>query len=197
MAMSSLPTALARSSVTRLLALVACSLTLLYGANADGAIGATHGQSGQPAAAVSPQEESATLEQCVTSVVQAERAATFSGEMTAITGTARMAMRIDLQQQMPGDVSFHAVSAPGLGVWQRDSAPKVKVWKNIQDVTNLSAPAEYRALVRFRWLNAKGHVIKHAERLTPKCAQPASPPAGATPPSDASSTTSMAPLGSG
>jgi hypothetical protein len=177
--MPRLRTALPDSFAMRLLASMACSLALLCVANVGGALGATHGQSGLAAAAVAPQEESATLEQCVTSVVQAERAATFFGEMTAITGTARMAMRIDLQQRMPGDVSFHTVSASGLGVWQRDSAAKVKVWKSIQTVTNLSAPAVYRALVRFRWLNAKGHVIKHEERLTSKCAQPAAPPSEA------------------
>ena len=75
--------------------------------------------------------------------------------MTAIPGTARMAMRIDVQERMPGEALFHTVSAPGLGVW-RGSDPKVKVYKYLKQVTNLSSPASYRALVRFRWLNAKG-----------------------------------------
>lgn len=159
----------------RLLAWAACSLALLCLADPAGAIGATHGLSGQPGLPGSTQEESATLEGCVTSVVQAERSATFSGEMTAIAGTARMAMRVDVQERIPGEVLFHTISAPGPGVW-RVSEPRVKVYKYLKQVTNLSAPAAYRALVRFRWLNAKGHVIKHAERLTPRCAQPAAPP---------------------
>ena len=114
----------------------------------------------------------ATLEQCVTSPVQAERSATFTGEMTAVAGAARMAMRIDLEERAPGETEFHAVSASGLGVW-RWADPKVKVYKYLKQVSNLSSPASYRGFVRFRWISAKGHVIKRAERLTARCLQPA------------------------
>src|ERR1700724_2111130 len=103
---------------------------------------------------------------------QIERSATFSGEMTAVPGTARMAMRIEVLESAPGEVGFHAVAAPGLGVW-RDSDPRVKIYKYLKQVTNLSAPASYRALVRFRWMGAHGHVIKRAERITSRCEQPA------------------------
>jgi hypothetical protein len=115
---------------------------------------------------------SATVEECATTGAQTERAATFTGEMTAVTGTARMAMRIDVEQRVLGEETFHTVSAPGLGVW-RSADAKVKVYKYLKQVTNLSMPASYRGLVRFRWLNAKGRVIKRAERLTPRCLQPA------------------------
>jgi hypothetical protein len=30
--------------------------------------------------------------------------------------------------------------------------------------------------VRFRWLNARGHVIKRSEHYTPRCVQPAPAP---------------------
>jgi hypothetical protein len=86
-----------------------------------------------------------------------------------------MAMRIDVEERRPADALYHAVSAPGLGVW-RSSDPKVKVYKYLKQVTNLSSPASYRALVRFRWLGAKGHVLRRAERLTARCVQPAPPP---------------------
>ena len=127
--------------------------------------------------------------------MQAERSATFSGEMTAIADTAHMAMRVDVQQRLPGEARFHTVSAPGLGVW-RASDPKVKVYKYLKQVTNLSAPAVYRGLVRFRWLNAKGHVIKHSERLTITCAQPAAPRA-VVPPSPEVSSSSTSPIAAG
>jgi hypothetical protein len=130
-------------------------------------------QTGQSGTGADFSSASATLEQCVTAVTQAERSATFSGEMTAISGSARMAMRIDVQEQMPGEALFHTITAPGLGVW-RGSDPGVKTYKYLKQVTNLSAPAFYRAAVRFRWLNAKGHLIKAIERHTSKCAQPAS-----------------------
>ena len=123
---------------------------------------------------------SAQLEQCVTSSEQAERSATFSGEMTAIAGTARMAVRIDVQERTPEEVSFHTIAAPGLSVW-RSSDQKVKVYKYLKQVTNLSSPASYRAVVRFRWVNGRGRVIKHTERLTSRCLQPASPPVPAPP----------------
>jgi hypothetical protein len=117
----------------------------------------------------------ATVEQCATTGEQADRSATFSAEMTAIAGTARMAMRIEVQERLPGEELFHTVSAPGLGVW-RGSAPGVKIYQYVKQVTNLSSPATYRALVRFRWLNDKGSVVRRAERHTLQCVQPASVP---------------------
>jgi hypothetical protein len=117
---------------------------------------------------------SATVEQCVTSVTQAERMATFAGEMTALPGTAKMQMRIDVFERTLREPVFHVVIAPGLGVW-RTSAPGVKDYRYLKAVTNLSAPAYYRALVRFRWLNAKGRLIEADELRTPKCLEPAAP----------------------
>jgi hypothetical protein len=127
---------------------------------------------------------SATLVQCVTSVEQAERSATFAGEMTLVPGTIRMAMRVDIEKRTPGEASFHLVSAPGLGVW-RSSEAKVKVYRYLKQVTNLEPPALYRAVVHFRWLSAKGLVVKRAVRYTRPCVQAAAPvaepPSGAQP----------------
>ena len=119
----------------------------------------------------SPGSPAATLEQCNTSSTQTERSATFLGEMTATAGTGRMSMRIELQERLPGEATFHNVAASGLGVW-RAAAPGVKVYRYIKQVTNLSAPASYRAAIRFRWLNAKGKLIRGVERRTPVCVQP-------------------------
>jgi hypothetical protein len=114
---------------------------------------------------------SATVELCVPSSVQAERSATFSGEMTATPGTGHMSMRIELQERLPGDAGFHTVEAPGLGSW-RSAAPGVKVYRYIKQVTDLAAPAVYRAAIRFRWLTTKGRLIRVLERRTPTCVQP-------------------------
>jgi hypothetical protein len=114
---------------------------------------------------------SATIEECVTAAVQEQRLVGFAAEMTAVPGSVRMAMRIDFEERAPEELEYHTVSFPGLGVW-RSSDAKVKVYKYLKQVTNLSAPASYRGFVRFRWLNAKGHVIKRAERLTSRCLQP-------------------------
>jgi hypothetical protein len=120
-----------------------------------------------------PSGASATLEQCLTSVVQGERSATFMGEMTAVSGTVRMAMRIDLQERLPDASEYQALGA-GQGAW-RWSSPRVKVYKYLRQVINLSAPDDYRALVRYRWIGANGRVIRRAERVTPTCSQPSLP----------------------
>jgi hypothetical protein len=136
----------------------------------------------QQTATAEPSGVTATLEQCVTSTVQAERSATFTGEMTSVAGAAKMSMRIDVEEREPGESEFHTVSAPGLGVW-RAADPKVKVYKYLKQVTNLSSPAAYRGLVRFRWINSRGHVFKRTERNTTRCLQPASPVEPSLPPS--------------
>ncbi len=143
-----------------------------------GAGAAQPGQAGQGASAPSKTGASATLEQCATATIpQTERSATFAGEMAAIAGTARMQIRIDLQERAPGELQYRTVSAPGLGVWH-SSAAGVKIFTHIQQVTDLSAPALYRGALRFRWVNAKGRVIKFEELHTARCEQPA--PASST-----------------
>ena len=122
-----------------------------------------------------PTGVSATLEQCLTSTEQAERSATFAGEMTSIPGSSKMEMRIDVLERTPRETAFHMVSAPGLGVW-RTAAPGVKSYRYLKEVTNLAAPAFYRAWVHFRWFNAKGRLIRTAELRTPRCQQPLVPP---------------------
>jgi hypothetical protein len=159
-----------------------CALTLLCLAQAPVAMGGTTagegGQTGQLGTGGDVPSASASLEQCVTVGEQAERSATFSGEMTALAGATRMEMRVDVQERLPGETGFHIVTAPGLGVW-RGSAQGVMIYKYVKQVTDLSSPAVYRAVVRFHWLNAKGHVVRRMALLTPTCAQPAPPPVSA------------------
>jgi hypothetical protein len=122
-----------------------------------------------------------TLEQCLTSLVQSERAATVVGEMVAIPGTARMEINIGLLERDTGEIQYRPVSAPGLGGW-RGSVAGVKNYTYIKQVTNLAAPAFYRGSVRFRWLNDRGRVIKAEELRTPRCEQPAPPSASSEAP---------------
>ncbi|HEX4837887.1 MAG TPA: hypothetical protein VFV03_05125, partial [Solirubrobacteraceae bacterium] len=114
---------------------------------------------------------SVALEQCITSTVQAERSATFTAQMVATGTTHRMGMRIELQQRLRGEATFHTILAPGFGIW-RGSEAGVKIYKYVKQVTNLAAPAAYRVVVRFRWLGERGHVLKRAELRTPRCLQP-------------------------
>ncbi len=160
---------LSRLRNARLLASLALALAVCA-ALPGGAIGA-----GQLVGARAKLPASASLQECQTSNQQAERSATFAGEMSTIAGSARMEMRIDLLERLPGEETFHLVAAPGLSVW-RSSDPGVKVFKYIKQVTDLSAPAFYRASVRFRWLNGRSRLMKVQEVRTTQCEQPAPAP---------------------
>lgn len=89
-----------------------------------------------------------------------------------------MSMRFQLQQRFPGEAAFRRISAPGLGVW-RAATGGVKVYRYIKQVTDLAAPAVYRAAIRFRWLNSRGRLIRSIERHTASCLQTVPVAAGA------------------
>jgi hypothetical protein len=148
---------------------LACLAVIGQGSVANGA------QPGASAPTVQEPTSSATLEQCVAGAAQSERSAMFAGEMTAMPGSVRMAIRIEIQELMPGEALFHTVTASGLGTW-RVSDPGVKAYRYNKQVTNLFAPASYRATIHFRWLNAKGRLMRSGVRHTPRCRQPAATP---------------------
>jgi hypothetical protein len=161
----------------RLLAAAVCGLALLPAALAGSARGQSIAASADLlSGAASP--DSASLVQCLTASGPAERSATFAGEMTMVAGAMRMSMRIELLERTPAEMGYRAVAAPGLGVW-RASDPGVGVYKYVKQVTNLSAPADYKGLVTFRWQGARGRTIKREERRTRRCSQPA--PAASAP----------------
>jgi hypothetical protein len=169
----------------RLLRLLGCGLALAGCAAVPAGAAAAEGEAAAIAQAASGSGGSSTaaLEQCVTAPAQAERSASFSGEMTATAGTGRMSIRIELQERLPGEAAFHTVAAPGLGLW-RTASPGVKVYRYIKQVTNLSSPAFYRAAVHFRWLTGRGRLIRSFGRRTAACEQPVvqQPPADGTTP---------------
>jgi hypothetical protein len=47
----------------------------------------------------------------------------------------------------------------------------VKIYKYVKQITDLSSPAVYRAVVRFRWVGERGRVVKRAELHTARCEQ--------------------------
>jgi hypothetical protein len=114
---------------------------------------------------------SAALTQCTVAVEQNNRSGTFAGQMVAISATQRMMMRISVQERSPGEDVFHTISAPGLGSW-RSSEAGVKVYKYFRQVTNLPAPGDFRGVITFRWLAARGHVLRQTVRRTQSCQQP-------------------------
>ena len=126
-----------------------------------------------PAAAQSATPRASVLAtQCHTAPDATQRWAVFGATMRSLRGGQdRMDMRFDLFRRARGGLVFKHVAAPGLGVWNRAN-PGVGRFKFRQKVENLSAPAAYRAVVSFRWIDADGHVFARAQRLTPACAQP-------------------------
>jgi hypothetical protein len=152
------PRAARAALIVCLLALVACGPVAL----------ARESSAPTPA----PGDYSATVEQCVSSTVQAERSATFVVQMVATAATQKMAMKINLEERLRSEPEYHVVPAPGFGVW-RPSEPGVKIYKYVKQVTNLTAPVVYRVAVKFRWVGDKGKVIKRADLRSSRCFQPA------------------------
>jgi hypothetical protein len=118
---------------------------------------------------------SATVGECITASAATDRSVTFTGQMETVTGAHRMAMQIVVQERTHEEAGFHTLTAGGLGTWQRSEAG-VKIYKYVRQVTDLPAPAAFRAIVEYRWLNEKGHVIRTDERRTSVCRQPAPHP---------------------
>jgi len=112
---------------------------------------------------------SARLIRCHPHTDQAKRFAIFEGEMRGARNV-RMEIRFDLQRADPGG-SFQLVDAPGLEVWNRAEAGVVD-YRYRKRVENLPAPADYRALVRYRWRARGGKIVGRKQALTPVCEQP-------------------------
>jgi large subunit ribosomal protein L31 len=113
----------------------------------------------------------ATLSACQSGPETTDRSATFTGSMPAIKGTRRMAMRFDLLERVPPDEDFEAIEVPGLGVWHKSSPGRQSGFVFKQRVQGLVAPAEYRAVVRFRWYGKAGRLLRSTKRETAACVQ--------------------------
>jgi len=112
----------------------------------------------------------ARLADCSTGQSPSARYAVFSASMAALPASARMGIRFDLEQRTPGG-RFTRVAVPRWGVWEK-SRPGVPAFLYSKRVDSLAAPAQYRALVRFRWYGADGTTMRRARRLTAICHQP-------------------------
>lgn len=111
------------------------------------------------------------LTACVKAVAQADRSATFEGDMQRRSGAARMQIRFTLQTRTPDLPRWARVAADGFGTWN-SSKTGVRRYVYTKTVRNLPAPGRYRAVVDFRWLDAKGRVIDRARRASAACRQP-------------------------
>lgn len=106
--------------------------------------------------------------------------ATFSARMTQLPGASQMELRFEIFERELGEASFHAAPSVGgssVGAW-RISGEHVNVFKDFDEVTGLAGPAQFRARVRFRWLDSEGRAVDWAAHRTEACREPAlvSPP---------------------
>ncbi len=125
-----------------------------------------------PLASGRPPRATTAVDRCHAALASHERFSVFSGTMRSLRqGSDRMQMRFDLFRRDKGGPEFKYVAAPGLGVWNPANRG-VRRFRFRQKVANLSAPTSYRAVVSFRWINAKGRVFAKTTRLTPACLQP-------------------------
>lgn len=109
---------------------------------------------------------------CQTGPDVSDRYAVFTASMPAIDGTARMEMRFELLQRRRHALGFARVALPKWGHWERSSQSDVPGFIFSKRIEQLAAPADYRALVRFRWLSADGKVLRNSRRTSLTCRQP-------------------------
>jgi CARDB len=114
---------------------------------------------------------SVRLVECVPALDAAERSATFEARMHPARGSERMQVRFTLQFKERGLAGWRRVVAEGLDRWET-SYPGVRRYTYSKTVRNLSAPAWYRTVVRFRWLDDAGEVLMRARDSSRACRQP-------------------------
>jgi hypothetical protein len=136
----------------------------------------------------------ARLAGCTTGEGVAERAATFTASMPALPGARRLWMRFTLEVRVPPDGGYARVPLDTWHRWER-AEPGRPGFIYTKRVEGLTGPAVYRAVVRFRWADADGHVLRRARLVTRGCRQPGppgdtAPAAAATSPPQPGPTTS-------
>ena len=124
---------------------------------------------GFPAAAA--EAASVKVVDCVPALDPVARTATFEARVRAARDSTRMQVRYTLQVREFDIGGWRRVVAEGLDTWLT-SDPGVRRYTYDKTVQNLAAPAAYRAVVRFRWLDAAGAVLKGARRTSAVCRQP-------------------------
>jgi hypothetical protein len=142
----------------RPLSLAAASATLIAAAAVA---------SGASATTVATPLTSASVTTCVSGTTAAERSASFRGQIQTLPGARTLSISFSLYQRTATG-GWTPVSAPGFDVWQ-SSTPGIGSFTANENVIDLPAPAAFRAVVHYRWLDRRHHVIRRDERVTPNC----------------------------
>ena len=121
-----------------------------------------------PAAA---EAASVKLIDCVPALEPVERTATFEARARAAGGSDRVQIRFTLQVREEGLIAWRKVVAEGFDSWLTSGAG-VRRYTYARTIENLTAPAAYRTVVRFRWLDEEGEVLDRSRATSPACRQP-------------------------
>src|SRR5215207_11337868 len=121
-------------------------------------------------AAAAADGASVKLLDCVPALEPQDRMAMFEARMTPRRGSERMQLRFALQLREPA-LEWRRVIAPGLDQWLT-SNPGVRRYSYAKTVQNLAAPAAYRMVVRFRWLDVGGEALERDRATSRSCRQP-------------------------
>jgi hypothetical protein len=124
-----------------------------------------------PAARAAEPLAKVVLTSCTTGLAASDRTVVYEGRMRRVTGTRTMQMRFALQARAPAAKHWSGVKGPGLGVWVT-SDKGVARYSFTKRIENLGAPASYRVIVRFRWLDARGRRIDSDELTSKPCREP-------------------------
>ena len=95
------------------------------------------------------------------------RTVSYEGAMRGVPGAVRLQMRFTLQVD---DDGWERVAAPTFDQWT-SAAPGKTGYVYAKQVEDL-VPGAYRVLVRFRWRDAAGAVLRRAKRRSPTCVVP-------------------------
>jgi hypothetical protein len=117
-------------------------------------------------AAASAAPASVALTSCEPSL----RSAEFEARMEKVAGAERMKLRFTLEARKAGR-GWRRVAAPEFGGWRTADAATTR-YISSRRVTALVGPASYRALVRFRWVDAEGRTVERAKARSKACWQP-------------------------
>lgn len=107
---------------------------------------------------------------CESALDAAGRAATFEGRMRTKRGAKRMQMRFTLQTRASDSPTWRALPAAGFGRWLT-SDTGIGRYVYTKRVVSLIAPASYRTIVRFRWLDADGDRLASSRSTSAVCRQ--------------------------
>jgi hypothetical protein len=122
-----------------------------------------------PAASADAATTVLKVRSCEVGATAKQRAATFYARMRAVKGTDQMAMRFTLIDRA-GDGPPQAVDSPALAQW-RKSRHGVSRFGYAQSVAGLDAGGVYAVQVQFRWIDARGRVIRTVKRTSDTCRQ--------------------------